>query len=74
MRRMTKTTRKLLRLKKKMAVNCLYATRRKEAKTTPDEGKAEDDVDVAALQKDAVAVSFRVMYFNIASKTRNSFL
>ena len=35
----------------------------KEAKTTPDEGKAEDDVDVAALQKDAVAVSFKSNVF-----------
>ena len=35
----------------------------KESKTTPDERKAEDDVDVAALQKDAVAVSFKSNVF-----------
>ena len=45
----------------------------KESKTTPGERKAEDGVDVAELQKEAVACHLRIMYFNIASKTRIPF-
>ena len=43
----------------------------KESKTTPGEGKTEDDVDIAALQKDAVAVSFKSNVFQHRFEDQN---
>ena len=43
----------------------------KESKTTPDERKTEDDVDTAALQKDAVAVSFKSNVFQHRFEEQN---
>ena len=45
----------------------------KKSETTPDERKVEDGVDVAELQKEAVAVPFKNNVFQHRSKTRIPF-